>query len=190
MFIILRCWSPWNFNTTGRKCVPMTTHLRERASSFPRYFVLEGLMHCQRRENTRIFPLWSLFGWKVKGACLSLGTLKETNLFLPVTWQVTEARGARRRGRTNSRCQAAPAASRPAAPWDRFLGWKALPWIIFYQSGLSYKKVENRGNYFFLIMKLCFPDGLVLLESWFNAAFSIFICCSNKIKLYYFFLPA
>lgn len=69
--------------------------------------------------------------------------------------------------------------SLPVASW-----LLVLPWIIFQQPSLSYKKVENKENYFFLIIELCFPDGVVLLKSCFNAAFSISIDSSNKIKLY------
>lgn len=76
-------------------------------------------------------------------------------------------------------CWAVPAASLPVAP-----PLLVLSCIIFQQSGLSYKKVENKENYFFLIIELYFPDGLVLLESCFNTVFSISIDSSNKIKLY------
>lgn len=173
---------PWNFNTTGRKCVPVTTHLRGGTSGFPPCFVLEGVMCCQRGESAGIVPLRPLFVWKLRGACPSLSTLEEPNL-LP--WSVVNTRratgtqGGRWWGEMSSQCWAVPAASLPVAP-----PLLVLPCIIFQQSGLSYKKVENKENYFFLIIELCFPDGLVLLESCFNTAFSISIDSSNKIKLY------
>ena len=73
----------------------------------------------------------------------------------PITWSITGRwpKGGRQ-GRTSSRCWAALAASQPVAPWEPLLAQKPLLCIVSHQSGLSHKRLENRGIYFFLIMNV------------------------------------
>lgn len=126
-------------------------------------------MPCQAGENTGISPLRSCLDerWEALHFVLQAKPV-------PLKHMETSSKGAD--------------VGLPLLPprWqEQLLGWKALLLIIFHQADLHIKKAENRGNYFFLSVELCFPDGLVLLENWLNGDFSIFIVCSKNIKLYF-----
>lgn len=77
VFIILRCWPPWNFNTTSREQIPVATNLHECTKGFPPYSVLEDLMHRHYREMQGFPP--EVTAWmKGESLCLSLCTSGQT----------------------------------------------------------------------------------------------------------------
>lgn len=151
-------------------------HLHECTKCFPPYFVLEDLMCCQCRENTGIFPLRSLFRWKVRGVCLSLST--SVLQAKPVSLQL---HGNQQEGSWVSDVGLPLLPPRWCLPGSSFLARKSFYWLFFINYVFHIKKAENGKLLLFNYGTLFF--WLVLLESWHNADFSIFIGCSNKIKL-------
>lgn len=150
-------------------------HLYECTKCVPPYFVLEDLMCCQCRKNEGIFPLRSLLGWKVRGVCLSLCTSSQTSS--------PEMHGNQQQGSWVPDVGLPLLPSRWCLPGSSFLARKSFYWLFSINYVFHIKKAENGKLLLFNYGTLFF--WLVLLESWLNADFSIFIGCSNKIKLYF-----
>lgn len=150
-------------------------HLHECTKCFPPYFVLDDLMCCQCRENTGIFPLRSLFGWKVRGVCLSLST--SVLQAKPVSLQ---PHGNQQEGSwvSDVGLPLLPPRWRSSFfPGSSFLARKSFYWLFSINYVFHIKKAENGKLLLFNYGTLFF--WLVLLESWHSADFSIFIGCSN-----------
>lgn len=153
MFIILRCWSSWNFNKTSRERIPVTTHLRECTKSFSRYFVLEDLIHCQCRENAGTSPLRSLFGWKVRGVWLSLCTSSQTCSL--------ETNGNQQQGSWVSDLGLPLLPPGWCLPGSSFLAWKCFCRLFSINHVFHIKKGRKQGKL------LLFNHG-TLFSLWFS----------------------
>lgn len=124
--------------------------------------------------NAGISPPRSLFGWKVRGSAFHFVLQAKP---VPLKHMEMSSKGAE--------CLMWGCPCCLPDGGSSFLARKHFCSLFSINQVFHIKKTENGKLFLFLIIGLCFLDGLVLLESWLNADFSIFIGRSNNVKLYF-----
>lgn len=173
MFIILKCWSPWNFNTTSRECIPVTTIYMIAQNVFLHILCWKTWCAVSAGRTQGFFPWGHCSGERWEESAFHLVLQAKPVSLWP--------HGNQQEGSWVSDVGLPLLPPRWCLPGSSFLARKSFYWLFSINYVFHIRKAENGKLLLFNYGTLFF--WLVLLESWHSADFSIFIGCSNKIKL-------